>query len=149
MGIFFMAFTLVLVGFSCTGPIAGTILLQAASGEAIMPIVGMLGFSMAFAIPLASVVTFEGLTVPPIVPYILNPAKLLSEKRISLPDSGTPSQSLSSIVNEVLSPAFNVFFNGDIFFHSIRIVQFYLQGWIIVLQPAGLFEWYFVKRKKL
>ena len=51
LGIFFMAFTLVLVGFSCTGPIAGTILLQAASGEAIMPIVGMLGFSMAFAIP--------------------------------------------------------------------------------------------------
>lgn len=50
-GIFFMAFTLVLVGFSCTGPIAGTILLQAAGGEAIMPIVGMLGFSLAFAIP--------------------------------------------------------------------------------------------------
>ncbi|GHA28567.1 thiol:disulfide interchange protein [Salinimicrobium marinum] len=50
-GIFFMAFTLVLVSFSCTGPIAGTILLQAASGEAIMPLIGMLGFSLAFAIP--------------------------------------------------------------------------------------------------
>ncbi len=50
-GIFFMAFTLVLVSFSCTGPIVGTILLQAASGETIQPIVGMLGFSLAFALP--------------------------------------------------------------------------------------------------
>ena len=60
LGIFFMAFTLVLVGFSCTGPIAGTILLQAASGEAIMPIVGMLGFSMAFAIPFTLFAIFPG-----------------------------------------------------------------------------------------
>lgn len=51
LGIFFMAFTLVLVGFSCTGPIAGTILLQAAGGEKIQPLVGMLGFSLAFALP--------------------------------------------------------------------------------------------------
>jgi thiol:disulfide interchange protein DsbD len=51
LGIFFMAFTLVLVSFSCTGPIVGTILLQAASGETIQPIVGMLGFSLAFALP--------------------------------------------------------------------------------------------------
>ncbi len=51
VGIFFMAFTLVLVSFSCTGPIVGTILLQAASGETIQPIVGMLGFSLAFALP--------------------------------------------------------------------------------------------------
>ena len=60
VGIFFMAFTLVLVGFSCTGPIAGTILLQAASGEAIMPIVGMLGFSLAFAIPFTLFAIFPG-----------------------------------------------------------------------------------------
>lgn len=60
LGIFFMAFTLVLVGFSCTGPIAGTILLQAASGEAIMPIVGMLGFSLAFAIPFTLFAIFPG-----------------------------------------------------------------------------------------
>ena len=51
LGIFFMAFTLVLVSFSCTGPIAGTILLQAANGHTIQPIVGMLGFSLAFALP--------------------------------------------------------------------------------------------------
>ena len=50
-GIFFMAFTLVLVGFSCTGPIVGTILLQAANGETLKPLIGMFGFSLAFALP--------------------------------------------------------------------------------------------------
>ncbi|MGB7841315.1 MAG: protein-disulfide reductase DsbD domain-containing protein [Salinimicrobium sp.] len=59
-GIFFMAFTLVLVGFSCTGPIAGTILLQAAGGEAVKPLVGMLGFSTAFAIPFTLFAIFPG-----------------------------------------------------------------------------------------
>jgi thiol:disulfide interchange protein len=51
IGVFFMAFTLVLVSFSCTGPIAGTILGLGAQGEVIKPVVGMLGFSLAFAIP--------------------------------------------------------------------------------------------------
>lgn len=60
VGIFFMAFTLVLVSFSCTGPIAGTILLEAASGQAIKPLVGMLGFSAAFAIPFTLFAIFPG-----------------------------------------------------------------------------------------
>ena len=47
----FMAFTLVAVSFSCTGPLVGTILVQAAQGEIILPIVGMFGFSLAFALP--------------------------------------------------------------------------------------------------
>ena len=50
-GIFFMALTLVVVSFSCTAPIVGSILSLAARGERITPIVGMLGFSMAFALP--------------------------------------------------------------------------------------------------
>ncbi len=50
-GVFFMAFTLVLVSFSCTGPVAGSILIASANGELIRPIVGMLGFSLAFAMP--------------------------------------------------------------------------------------------------
>ncbi len=50
-GAFFMAFTLVLVSFSCTGPIVGAILVKSAGGALVMPIVGMLGFSMAFALP--------------------------------------------------------------------------------------------------
>ena len=51
MGTIFMAFTLVLVSFSCTGPIVGTVIVQAVGGEILKPIVGMLGFSLAFAIP--------------------------------------------------------------------------------------------------
>ena len=51
MGTIFMAFTLVLVSFSCTGPIVGTVLVQAVGGQVLKPIIGMLGFSLAFAIP--------------------------------------------------------------------------------------------------
>lgn len=50
-GVFFMAFTIVLVSFSCTGPIVGSILVSSAGGEFLEPVIGMLGFSMAFAIP--------------------------------------------------------------------------------------------------
>ena len=50
-GAFFMAFTLVLVSFSCTGPIVGAILVKSAGGQVLEPIVGMLGFSLAFALP--------------------------------------------------------------------------------------------------
>ena len=60
IGIFFMAFTLVLVGFSCTGPIVGTILIEAARGEAVKPLIGMLGFSMAFALPFTLFAIFPG-----------------------------------------------------------------------------------------
>ncbi len=51
-GIFFMASTLVVVSFSCTGPIIGTLLVDAASkGDRLGPAVGMLGFSLALALP--------------------------------------------------------------------------------------------------
>ncbi len=50
-GIFFMAFTLVLVSFSCTGPIVGTVLIKSISGEIWAPIITMLAFSLAFALP--------------------------------------------------------------------------------------------------
>lgn len=51
LGILFMAFTLVLVSFSCTAPIVGSILVFSAQGEFIIPIIGMLGFGLAFALP--------------------------------------------------------------------------------------------------
>jgi thiol:disulfide interchange protein len=50
-GIIFMAFTIVLVSFSCTGPIVGSILVESAGGAIVKPIAGMFAFSMAFAIP--------------------------------------------------------------------------------------------------
>jgi len=51
LGSFFMALTLVLVSFSCTGPIVGAILVESAGGEVLKPVTGMFGFSLAFALP--------------------------------------------------------------------------------------------------
>ena len=50
-GIFFLALTLVLVSFSCTGPIVGSVLIKSTSGEFWTPIITMLAFSVAFALP--------------------------------------------------------------------------------------------------
>jgi len=61
IGIFFMALALAIVSFSCTGPIVGTLLVEAASGGSFIgPIVGMLGFSLALAIPFALFAAFPG-----------------------------------------------------------------------------------------
>ena len=60
IGIFFMAFTLALVSFSCTGPIVGTLLVEASTGGYFGPIVGMLGFSLAIALPFALFAAFPG-----------------------------------------------------------------------------------------
>jgi len=61
LGIFFMAFTLGLVSFSCTGPIIGSLLVEAAtSGSYLTPAVGMTGFSLALAIPFTLFAVFPG-----------------------------------------------------------------------------------------
>ena len=60
IGIFFMALALAVVSFSCTGPIVGTLLVEAASKGGIAPIVGMLGFSLAIALPFALFAMFPG-----------------------------------------------------------------------------------------
>ena len=51
MGIFFIAFTLVLVSFSCTVPIVGSVSILAAGGETLRPLIAMLGFALTFALP--------------------------------------------------------------------------------------------------
>lgn len=59
VGIFFMAFTLALVSFSCTGPIVGALLVAAAStGDFIAPAIGMFGFGLALALPFALFAAF-------------------------------------------------------------------------------------------
>ena len=60
VGIFFMALVLALVSFSCTGPIVGTLLVQAADIGGIAPVMGMLGFSLALALPFALFAAFPG-----------------------------------------------------------------------------------------
>jgi thiol:disulfide interchange protein len=63
LGTFFMALALVLVSFSCTGPIIGSIVLLSAQGEWLLPTVTMLAFSVAFALPF---------TLSAIFPEVLN-----------------------------------------------------------------------------
>lgn len=60
LGIVFMALALAIVSFSCTGPIIGTLLVEAASKGGIAPIVGMLGFSFALALPFMLFAMFPG-----------------------------------------------------------------------------------------
>ncbi|MBR5830437.1 MAG: thioredoxin family protein [Tidjanibacter sp.] len=60
-GVFFLALTLVLVSFSCTGPIVGSVLIKATQGEIWTPIFAMMAFSMAFAIPFVLCALFPGL----------------------------------------------------------------------------------------
>ncbi len=61
IGIFFMALALAIVSFSCTGPIVGTLLVEAASGGNYAgPIIGMLGFSLAIALPFTLFAAFPG-----------------------------------------------------------------------------------------
>jgi len=62
LSIFFMSFTLVLVSFSCTGPIIGTLLVQAASmGTAVGPAIGMFGFALALSIPFSLFAIFPNM----------------------------------------------------------------------------------------
>lgn len=60
IGIFFMALVLALVSFSCTGPIVGSLIVEAAAEGGIAPVVGMFGFSFALALPFTLFAIFPG-----------------------------------------------------------------------------------------
>ena len=60
-GVFFLALTLVLVSFSCTGPIVGTVLIKSTQGEFWTPMITMLAFSLAFALPFTIFALFPSL----------------------------------------------------------------------------------------
>ena len=60
VGILFMALALAIVSFSCTGPIVGTLLVEAASKGGIAPVIGMFGFSLALALPFMLFAMFPG-----------------------------------------------------------------------------------------
>ena len=61
IGIFFMALTLVLVSFSCTGPIVGSVIISSTSGGVWMPIITMAAFALAFALPFTILAWFPSL----------------------------------------------------------------------------------------
>lgn len=123
LGIFFMAFTLSLVSFSCTGPIIGTLLVEAAHGQSYLgPLVGMFGFSFALAVPFAIFALFPGW---------LN----------SLPKSGgwlnTVKVSLGFIE---LALAFKFLSNVDLAYHwGFLKREMFISIWVVISLLLGLY----------
>lgn len=122
MGVFFMAFTLVLVSFSCTGPLVGSILVSSAGGEFIMPIIGMFAFSLAFAIPFTLFAFFPGW---------LN----------SLPKSGGWLNAVKVVLGFVeLALAFKFLSIADQAFHwGILDREINIAIWIVIVMLIGIY----------
>ncbi len=122
IGIFFMAFTLVLVSFSCTGPLVGSILVSSAGGEFLKPIVGMFAFSLAFAIPFTLFAFFPG---------------WLS----SLPKSGGWLNSVKVVLGFLeLALAFKFLSIADQAFHwGILDREINIAIWIVIVSLIGLY----------
>nr|WP_245756153.1 thioredoxin family protein [Pontibacter chinhatensis] len=122
IGVFFMAFTLVLVSFSCTGPIVGSILVASAGGETIRPIVGMFGFSLAFALPFSLFAVF---------PSWLS----------SLPKSGGWLNSVKVVLGFIeLALALKFLSVADQVYHwGLLDREVYLALWIVIFTLMGFY----------
>jgi thiol:disulfide interchange protein DsbD len=122
IGAFFMAFTLVLVSFSCTGPIVGAILVASAGGEVLEPIIGMLGFSLAFALPFTLFAFF---------PRWLN----------SMPKSGGWLNSVKVVLGFIeLALGLKFLSIADQTYHwGILDREIYLAFWIIIFTLMGFY----------
>jgi thiol:disulfide interchange protein DsbD len=122
LGVFFMAFTLVLVSFSCTGPIVGTILGLGSKGQWLKPVIGMLGFSLAFAIPFTLFAMF--------------PSWLKS-----LPKSGGWLNSVKVVLGFLeLALAFKFLSTIDLVYNwRILDREVYLAIWIAIFTLMGLY----------
>ncbi|WP_296702108.1 cytochrome c biogenesis protein CcdA [Algoriphagus sp.] len=121
-GVFFMAFTLVLVSFSCTGPIVGSILISSAGGELIKPIMGMFAFSLAFAIPFTLFAIFP-------------------EWMKRLPKSGGWLNSVKVVLGFLeLALAFKFLSIADLVYHwGILDRDIFLVIWIVIFAAMGLY----------
>lgn len=123
VGLFFMAATLALVSFSCTGPIIGTLLVQAATSGALLgPAVGMFGFSLALAIPFALFAMF---------PSWLN----------SIPKSGGWLNSVKVVLGFLeLALALKFLSNVDLAYHWQWFDrEIFLVLWIVIFGLMGLY----------
>ncbi|WP_405327742.1 cytochrome c biogenesis protein CcdA [Leeuwenhoekiella sp. LLG6367-2.1] len=122
IGIFFMALALAIVSFSCTGPIVGTLLVQAASEGGLAPILGMLGFSLAIAIPFALFALFPGL---------MN----------SLPKSGGWLNSVKVVLGFLeLALAFKFLSNADLVLQAHLLErEVFLAIWIAIFSGLTLY----------
>lgn len=129
IGIFFMAFTLSLVSFSCTGPIIGTLLVQAAvSGDNLGPLLGMAGFAISLALPFALFAAF---------PAWLN----------SLPTAGGWLNSVKVSLGFLeLALALKFFSNVDLAYHwGFLKREIFVAIWIIIF---GLWGFYLLGKLK-
>ncbi|MDX2174700.1 MAG: cytochrome c biogenesis protein CcdA [Bacteroidota bacterium] len=123
LGIFFMAFTLGLVSFSCTGPIIGTLLVQAAATGAIAgPLFGMFGFSLALALPFGLFAAFPGW---------LN----------SLPKSGGWLNSVKVVLGFLeLALAMKFLSNADLVVQAHIITrEIFIVIWIVIFALLGMY----------
>ncbi len=122
IGIFFMAMTLVLVSFSCTGPLVGSILVESAGGLILKPILGMVAFSAAFAIPFTLFALFPG---------------WLS----SLPSSGGWLNSVKVVLGFLeLALAFKFLSVADQAYHwGLLDREVYLSIWIVIFTLMGFY----------
>nr|WP_245588148.1 cytochrome c biogenesis protein CcdA [Algoriphagus terrigena] len=121
-GVFFMAFTLVLVSFSCTGPIVGSILISSAGGELVKPVLGMFAFGLAFAIPF---------TLFAIFPEWMN----------RLPKSGGWLNSVKVVLGFLeLALAFKFLSIADLVYHwGILDRDIFLVIWIVIFGALGFY----------
>jgi thiol:disulfide interchange protein len=121
-GIFFMAFTLALVSFSCTGPIAGSLLIAASQGETTRAALGMVAYSLAFAIPF---------TLFAIFPSWLK----------SLPKSGGWLNSVKVVLGFLeLALALKFLSNADQVYHwGLLDRDVFLAIWIVLFALIGLY----------
>lgn len=123
IGLFFMSFSLALVSFSCTGPIIGTLLVEAAAnGERLGPAIGMLGFSIALALPFVLFALF---------PSMLN----------SMPKSGGWLNSVKVVLGLLeLALALKFLSNVDLAYHWNWLDrEVFLSLWIVIFGLMGLY----------
>lgn len=123
LGIFFMAFTLSLVSFSCTGPIIGTLLVEAAHGRSYLgPVTGMIGFAVALALPFALFAAFPGW---------LN----------SLPKSGGWLNSVKVCLGFIeLALALKFLSNVDLAYHwDFLKREIFIACWVVIFGLMGLY----------
>ncbi len=121
-GIFFLALTLVLVSFSCTGPIVGSVLIKSTSGEFWTPILTMLAFSIAFALPFTLFAFF---------PSMLK----------SLPKSGGWLNSVKVVIGFIeVALGLKFLSVADQVYHwGILDREIYLAVWIVVFTLLGFY----------
>lgn len=119
---FFMGLTTVIVSFSCTGPIVGALLVEAASGDALRPTVGMLGFGAAFALPF---------TIFALFPSVLN----------KMPKSGGWLNSVKVVLGFIML-AFSLKFLmtiDSVYSFNILSRDIYLALWIVIFTLTGFY----------